>query len=459
MLVDEPAAEEQLCKHTGAHSLAGTKETDPNWQCQDAHLVYPLSDTCLMVAVFDGHGHGGRMAAHIARRIFAGTPAERLLGSGAEEAPAALQAKAGELLSELFVKAHKALAREVDSDGQLLAQFAGTTATVAILDLQAGMMTTAHVGDSRLVLVGSDGHVEAQTADHIVDDEAEERVLKSGGEVRVAEISGITARRVYMKGSPYPGIMMSRSLGDVVAHSIGLSHEPEVRTSVALSPGGVLIVASDGVWEHLTSEEVAKHITGGLGEGVKPTQLARHLVETARARWPAGHSDDITAVVVVVPPASAEEGRGEEQVEKPDAANAAERLEGAITSPNGAFAMTSPKATAEKATNLVASPSSSSAASSPARLLVLSGASRLEGCSTSTNGIMYTRGTLWTPAAAARAALRDDVAAAETACEAGTPALASKTWSPVLVASGSFRLPRSSTSTAGMPYFSRPRGL
>jgi serine/threonine protein phosphatase PrpC len=48
---------------------------------------------------------------------------------------------------------------------------------------------------------------------------------------------------------------MSRSFGDGVAHSVGASYEPEI-LSYRLSPGDkFIILASDGIWEFITSEE------------------------------------------------------------------------------------------------------------------------------------------------------------------------------------------------------------
>jgi serine/threonine protein phosphatase PrpC len=46
-----------------------------------------------------------------------------------------------------------------------------------------------------------------------------------------------------------------RSLGDTVAHSIGVTHEPDV-VQRQLQPGldRILILASDGIWDMLSNE-------------------------------------------------------------------------------------------------------------------------------------------------------------------------------------------------------------
>ena len=50
---------------------------------------------------------------------------------------------------------------------------------------------------------------------------------------------------------------MSRSFGDRVAHSVGVSADPETRTFTLTHNDKFLVIASDGVWEFLSNEDVA----------------------------------------------------------------------------------------------------------------------------------------------------------------------------------------------------------
>lgn len=49
---------------------------------------------------------------------------------------------------------------------------------------------------------------------------------------------------------------MSRSFGDEVAASVGVSAEPEIKEWNFTQEDKFLILASDGVWEFIDSEEV-----------------------------------------------------------------------------------------------------------------------------------------------------------------------------------------------------------
>ena len=89
-----------------------------------------------------------------------------------------------------------------------------------------------NVGDSRAVLArkGLGNKLEAHelTRDHkpTLEDE-KRRIYQSGGEVR--KIEGDFNHRVFVRGRPFPGLSMSRSLGDTIACSVGVIAEPEVK--------------------------------------------------------------------------------------------------------------------------------------------------------------------------------------------------------------------------------------
>jgi serine/threonine protein phosphatase PrpC len=102
---------------------------------------------------------------------------------------------------------------------------------------------------------------------------------------------------------------MSRSLGDGLAHSIGVTHEPgkfefesdstEVK-QFCLSPAEkFIIIASDGVWEFLSNEMVARIVWPYYVKN-SPEQAGNAVVRAAAKKWKENDTviDDITCITI-----------------------------------------------------------------------------------------------------------------------------------------------------------------
>jgi serine/threonine protein phosphatase PrpC len=265
----------------GSETLAGRRVNSPDWVNQDAHLVADIGHNRTFVGVFDGHGQYGHHIAAAVRDLFAQV-APLLPASSDTSLPLAF--------SRLFAVAEEATQRTG------LADLSGTTAAAAIVDATSGLVSAAHVGDSRLLLaIGPPTQVAFQTIDHIIDKSAEERILEQGGEVRQMTIAGVVGARVFLPGSDMPGLNMARAIGDTQARSVGVTSEPTVTAPLSLPPGSALVVASDGVWEKLSSETVAS-----IALSMDAEAAAKELVRASENCWllDGGDIDDITAVVV-----------------------------------------------------------------------------------------------------------------------------------------------------------------
>ena len=59
---------------------------------------------------------------------------------------------------------------------------------------------------------------------------------------------------MWLPDQEIPGLAMSRSMGDEVAHSVGVSACPEV-LEFTLGPNDrFVVIGSDGLWEFLSNE-------------------------------------------------------------------------------------------------------------------------------------------------------------------------------------------------------------
>lgn len=157
----------------------------------------------------------------------------------------------------------------------------------------------AHVGDSRGVLGSKHGTSLTPkfiTEDHKPNrpDEAQ-RISKMNGEVRM--IDNEFPYRLFAKGFDYPGIAVSRSLGDSLAQAIGLSPEPQISQFELGEADLFILIASDGVWEFCSESDVLNI----LNSCDNLQRATNSVVNLAWERWIEHEGDlvdDITAVVL-----------------------------------------------------------------------------------------------------------------------------------------------------------------
>ena len=66
--------------------------------------------------------------------------------------------------------------------------------------------------------------------------------------------------RVWMKDENIPGLGMSRSFGDKVGSQVGVVAKPEIMEWILSDEDKFIILASDGIWEFIDSEEVNNNL-------------------------------------------------------------------------------------------------------------------------------------------------------------------------------------------------------
>lgn len=92
---------------------------------------------------------------------------------------------------------------------------------------------------------------------------------------------------------------MSRSIGDLVAASVGVICEPDITEVNLTEKAAMLIVCSDGVWEFLSNEEVVEMVQVFYRRNDAKGAVFK-LIEESTRLWKEEDSvvDDITALVV-----------------------------------------------------------------------------------------------------------------------------------------------------------------
>jgi len=247
-----------------------------------------------LLCVFDGHGSKGEKASE-----FCMTQLPQLLEKDHDE----LVADPVACLSKNIVQLDKLLL-----GGELgqTAMSMGTTSNV--LYMKGSELWVACSGDSRAIKASRVGGKLVATDlsnDHKPDLPAERARIEGAGGVVSPGGPGGRPSRVWANGRV--GLAMSRSIGDGECKKVGVIPDPEIQKFVLSPPKDkngdgdlFVIVASDGVWEFIESQEAAEIVA------TKPhaSDACELLVKESAERWrreEGNYRDDITAIITFLP--------------------------------------------------------------------------------------------------------------------------------------------------------------
>jgi len=282
-----------MVKHLSFVSRAGKVPQNPKKVNQDRCWAMDLLDRSGHIYKFcgvaDGHGVHGHSVAEMVRTHL-GIHLEKQLPLYADSKIA-------------MHNAHERMSRDI-LNSYLDVSFSGTT-SVSVL-MRDNTIICANLGDSRAVM-GSKHDTKwkatALSRDHKPDlpDEAK-RIADRGGRVmayRTPKGDSVGPARVWLKSKDVPGLAMSRSFGDKVAASVGVSAQPEFVVHTLVPGDKFLIIATDGVWEFVSNHAAVEMVVPFLAKG-DTKGAAELLCNKAEERWleEGDVVDDITAVVL-----------------------------------------------------------------------------------------------------------------------------------------------------------------
>lgn len=101
--------------------------------------------------------------------------------------------------------------------------------------------------------------------------------------------------RVFLPEKSHPGATVTRSIGDSALEGIGISSEPEIRSVDLTANDDILIIASNGVFEFLTNQEVVDICSASCN----PLQAGEAVTKAAYNKWieHKNRCDDITVII------------------------------------------------------------------------------------------------------------------------------------------------------------------
>jgi serine/threonine protein phosphatase PrpC len=285
--------------------MKGKKPESPN---QDSFSIHVREGEFALYGVYDGHGPSGHNVSDFVRQ----TLSQLFL----DHSQRANDPKSALLFA--FTECQK-MVEKLNDDKQMDAEMSGTTCTVAYWDMRKDMLWVAHVGDSRAVIgtrPKDSGALEAKdlTIDHKPDLEKEKKRITSANPPGRVIFDGFYNHRVFAQGALYPGLNMSRAIGDVLGHrEAGLTAEPDIwegdLKKFRDKEEAILLLCTDGVWEFISSKQALKVCFDTCDDcrkskaDIKAQQKAMEVL--ARASFDAWMkdsdneiSDDITGICV-----------------------------------------------------------------------------------------------------------------------------------------------------------------
>ena len=183
--------------------------------------------------------------------------------------------------------------------------FSGTTCT--LLFLIENKIICSNIGDSQCVLFNCSNQdrwtYEIISIIHKPDEPKEkQRILEMGGEIHpYYDENGIYEgpNRIYAKNKAYPGLCLSRSIGDLIGEEIGIISEPDIIIKNIDSTCKYIILGSDGLWDMIKPYDANRIVNPYFNRG-DPDGACKALLKKATKNWEKDGSerDDITIIVI-----------------------------------------------------------------------------------------------------------------------------------------------------------------
>ena len=256
---------------------------------QDSYFDQTYNNDCRVVGLCDGHGAKG----HLVSRLVA------------EQLPALVFRKYEEMgsdcLPSVVVSSYSECAELIKRSAN---DFRASGCACISLAFTPTSLLCANIGHTQALIgrfINGVWSVYQLSKEHRPDEDSERaRILSKGGEVTISKRLHSGPARVYIKGTQFPGLCISRVLGDTLVEAIGVLPQPEITHFQPSAMDKFLLLATFGLWEVMSSVEAvrmtAKHLK------LSPQSAPGALVMEAQRRWKArgGLVDDITVMLVML---------------------------------------------------------------------------------------------------------------------------------------------------------------
>ena len=284
-----------LCKR--GYSGPGIKKLN-----QDNYFIYNKflqNPNFTYMGICDGHGIFGQNVSDFLVENLPKNLNEKFLNNNITSLKNENIYNLSSFFEQTFIETNK----QLNSNERIDSSLSGSTCVSLIFTPER--LICINVGDSRCILgkfVENEWLPMNLSRDHKPSDNDEKaRIEKRGGIVEAfRDLNGafVGPERVWVKGEDSPGLAMSRSFGDEIAHKVGVIVNPEIFDYHLLKEDKFVVIASDGVWEFMSSDEVV-NVVKDFYDKNDCEGAVNCLYKEASNRWITKEDiiDDITVIV------------------------------------------------------------------------------------------------------------------------------------------------------------------
>ena len=306
--INKESNSNSILKDFGFLSVAGSEEGGPKKINQDSYIsktnINGLKDFNIF-GVLDGHGIHGHFISELVSEYIP----EQIINNfeikydkDYESIYNKLINNNYQIIKDAFTTADyklKNLYFDVDESG-----------TTCILLVQIGYhLISANVGDSRAIVVFDDENDPNLNFLNVIPLSTDFKPELPGEKDRIMMYGGVVDQlknkfgvrmgpyRVFARGKDYPGLAMSRSIGDFIGKKLGIIAEPGVVEYYIGSNTKFFVLGSDGVWEFLSNDKV-KEVGKQFYLNSNAKEFCQEIVSRSVIEWRTNEicSDDITVL-------------------------------------------------------------------------------------------------------------------------------------------------------------------
>jgi serine/threonine protein phosphatase PrpC len=287
------------------YTHVGFDGEEPKENNQDNYFIYKNfmdRKDYIYMSVCDGHGIEGHFVSDFMKEILPYDMSENLKNCNLMTENEKERDKIHQIIKETFIIANEKL---VDNE-EINSLFSGSTCVSVIYTPEK--LIVPNIGDSRAVLGRLINKEKNEykainlSRDHKPTEKDEaKRIIENDGRIQPFTEDGefVGPERVWIKEEEVPGLAMTRSFGDRVAATVGVMSEPEIKEFTYEEGDKFMIIASDGIWEFISSQECVDIIKNFYDKN-DLKGCCEYLYQESSKRWLKEEEviDDTTLILV-----------------------------------------------------------------------------------------------------------------------------------------------------------------